>query len=568
MLDVCYVYITPNTIAAHHTRSMLSYYNPTAPPSQPQLAAKKSKAKGTPLPCFIPVALYEAIRISCIYMALDNNPSNPLNAHAEPMTRSFNGNTVCMYAQDLLKQWLRFLCTNPLWSQTVIVDKVTKSKRGHLMQTTTTRVNATCVVMPSTADIRSVAGDNVQLGSELTFIATQLQNCLLRPGSNDQLLQPSQVPLGMIANYKSVTTPVNVVKQERLHRLGYGKIALKGADTMLWDAYYRSEAARLKYVLSNVLGVSVNDAAINSLTNEEAELHNSMLISSMIEASQGGQEYMQHGDYLNKASEGVAVNPSLVAYQRVAATAKVTRTDNPDARAYQDMINEYHRITGFRLDSKVEKAQKTLTFRLQEIEWARGLMASNPWCSVGYNQTTGRMYPISQQPFVAPGTVTADTQTSHVPVVAPVVAPRQQLQPQPQVQPLAPRHMLYGNPPTQSKPQVSPSDVQKHMATAPAYVPAAAIRPIAAAPAYPAMPPVQPMQPVSNAPAYVPAQQRAPMPTFAIPKISKDANADSGSNADDVGDVDDVIYPDADGDANVDNADDVVYPQDDSTQVQ
>jgi hypothetical protein len=422
-------------------------------------STKKYKPKGSPLPCFIPVALYESIRISCVYMALDDNPSNPLNAHREPILRTFSGNTVCIYSHDLLKQWLRFLCSNPLWSQTVPVDKETKSKRGYVTQTGVARIRATCIVVPTDGDIRSVAGNNQQLGSELTFVALQLRDHLLRRIGNEELYQPNEVPLGMIPRYSTVTAPTNVVKQDRLHRLGYGKIALKGQDAIAWDSFYRAESARLKYVLSNVMGTSVNDTAINSLNNEEAELHNSMMVANMLESAPDLAGYIQHGEYMGKANKGSAVNPALIAYQRTMASSKVVRADNPETKAYQDMVNEYHRLTGYRLDIKAERSQKSLPYRLHEIEWGHGIMTSNPYSTMGHNPVTNRMYPINSEP----------------PMMT-IVPPRSDMQMQQDIQHKMQnqRQQLFGNPPTHPKVQHSPSDVQKYMSAPTTYVPLAA----------------------------------------------------------------------------------------------
>ena len=543
---------------------MFSYYNPVAPQAQAAKPAKKSKAKSTPLPCFIPVALYESVRISCTYLALDDNPSNPLNAHKDPILKTFKGSIVAVYSQDLLKHWLRFLGANPLWSQTVVVDKQVKSKKGHLTQTTTSRVKAMCIVVPTDNDIVSVAGDDQQLGSELTFVALQLRRYLVKRMPGENLYQPGEVPLGSVPSQSVVTTPVNVVKQDRLHRLGYGKVALKGQDAVMWESFYKAEAARLKYALSEIFGITVNDAAINSLSNEDADLHNSLMVANMLETSPEAAGYMSHEGYIDKSNKGTAVNPALIAHQRAMSNARAVRVDNPDTKAYQDMIDEYKRLTGFGLDLKAERAQKSLPFRLHEIERAYGLMSSDPYVTVGHNHITGRMYPIRSDspshvmPVFQPETQTRPKVQQQSQVQQQSLPQTQKLQSLPQTQPH--RQQLYGSLPAQPRVQSTPSDVQKYMSGSPTYVPSTTS---SQKQMYP-VPDGQPGQMTPSTTSSGTTSANVPNTTlssdnivdmFTVPTIRRDNEDVNDADVRDEEDEEDPYYPDADEDTDVVHSD-------------
>lgn len=362
-----------------------------------QARAKKQKDK--PVPLLFPASLYSAIRSSCVYLTLDDNPDNTLNRNSSPMVRRYAVNNTAVdlfcYTPDLLKMWLRFLVTQPLWSRTITVSKPIKSKSGYGTYGSNGTVDMRCLHIPSSKEVQQAAASSGMSVDELQNCANQIVSLLINIGPPaTRLLSPSDVAPHSIPSSSQVTTPGNITKQARLSDIGYTKYGLSGQETAEWEGFYTMEVARYKYVLAQVSSTRVSDASIKSLSDTDRGLYNDYAISSYIGAMSQYNVPVATVDSsaMNKVSHGNAVNPAILAYQHLAATTKNNKfvTGPSNNKKYSDMIEKYHRLTRFKLDLKSEKLAKTLPFRSSDIEWMEGLSNEYQLIQFTHNQSSNR----------------------------------------------------------------------------------------------------------------------------------------------------------------------------------
>jgi len=363
------------------------------------LQGRAKKPKDKPVPLLFPASLYSAIRSSCIYLALDDNPDNSLNRSSAPILRRYdmNGTSIELfcYTPDLLKMWLRFLVSQPLWSRTVTVSKPIKSKTGYGTYGSSGTVDVKCLHIPSPREIQQSATTGGMSIEELQNCANQISSLLINIGpASAKLLLPSEVPPHSIPSSSQIATPSNITKQARLSDVGYIKHGLGGHDASDWENFYAMEVARYKYLLAQVSTTRVSDASIKSLSDTDRDLYNDYAVSSYIGTMAHYKVAVDApvNEAMNKVSHGNAVNPAILAYQHLAATNKNNKftTGPSNNKKYSDMIEKYHRLTRFKLDIKSEKLAKTLPFRTSDIEWMEELSSKYAFIQFVHNSNINR----------------------------------------------------------------------------------------------------------------------------------------------------------------------------------
>ena len=362
-------------------------------------STKPKRQKDKPVPLLFPVSLYSAIRTSCIYLTLDNNQDNGLNRSSDPILKQYNvGNGVISlfcYTADLLKMWLRFLTLQSLWSRTVTVNKQVKSKSGYSAYTSSATNDVHCLHIPTHNEIQQAAATCGMSVDEALFCAQQLSALLINIGpSNAKLLLPSEVPPHTIPLSTQVTTPNNITKQSRLLDIGYAKHALNSSEASSWDDFYTMEMARFKYIIAQATNTRITDASIKSLTDTNRTAYNEYAVSNYIDTMTHYKVPIATSTSapIGKISQGNAVNPAILAFQHIAATAKNNKTTvgPSNNKKYSDMIEHYHRLTRFKLDIKSEKVAKTYSFRKGDIDWMESLIAKYPFIQFVHNVANNR----------------------------------------------------------------------------------------------------------------------------------------------------------------------------------
>jgi hypothetical protein len=370
------------------------------PYQQQQLViAKPKKAKDKPIPTIFPASLYSAIRSSCIYLALDNNPENPLNNNSSPIINTYTINGVdtqlFYYSPDLLKMWLRFLVSKSPWSKTVKVQKVKKSKSGYTTYQSEGTDDVTCLYIPTDTELTNAASSDYMTIDELRYCANQIRSYLISVGpSSTRLLLPTDILVGSVPAANQVTTPNNITKQSRISEIGYSKCALDPTEASKWNSFYTMEIARFKYILAQVTHTRVTDASIRSLNETDRNVYNQHAVSNYIGMmSQYGPSLQQSDTVVtNKVSSGNAINPALIAFQNIAATTKNNKPAGgiSSNKKYSVMIENYYRLTRFKLDAKSEKAAKTFPLRSCDIDWMEDLIHKYPLIMFVHNPSTNR----------------------------------------------------------------------------------------------------------------------------------------------------------------------------------
>jgi hypothetical protein len=368
---------------------------------------RPKKQKDKPNPFMFPVQLYTAIRATCIYLCLDGNPANMLNRSSDPMVRQFqvDGSDVHVmyYSPDLLKMWLRFLVAYPLWSREVTALKQTSNKSGYTTYSSNVTTSVRCFHLPHPDEIDRLAPSMNVTAAELRNCAYWIQRLLIEPGPpHTKLLLPGGVIPGTVPRFEEVTSPNNMVKKDRLSDMGYMRAALSADELLEWNEFYNMETSRYKYIMDSVGHTRITDAAIRSLGDNERNMYNQYAVSAYL----NNVKELPNLDktLMTKVCNGNAVNPAMIAFQRLAAASRANKSDSEDSigKKYSRMMEEYFSLTRHRLNSKEERRLRTLTFRLSDIADMNKIKAANPYVSFMHNPVTNRYEIISMVSTVLP----------------------------------------------------------------------------------------------------------------------------------------------------------------------
>lgn len=426
--------------------------------TQNSISSGKGK-KEIVLPVLIPVGAYEAFRVCCVFMAFDENPNNALNRNSNPIVRVHkSGNitvTVALYGIECMKQCFRVLSNIGLWSREVKVERRRKQKGNPSGQLVSTYVNVKCIHIPTKEEIYAWTNDP-NFREDLMFAARQIKALFLSPKSEvDRLLEPTDIPFGTVPMFEHVTSPNNIVKQERLENMGYAKTPLRQEELTAWLQYNQSEINRLKYCVHTVTGSRISDNALRSLSDKRAEDYSDMLITNLVNNMSATQysSYSSNSAHANKISSGKFVNQGLLSYQMDLATNKA-KGDSPSMqKKYEFIRDEYSKLTGHTLNVADEKKGKTLPIREQDLMWMNNVRTSNPNARFRFDCNV----PPFGRPFLLEENIASvPPQRTTTPVAPQTNTPAISVTP-------TTNQSLYSSVPVNAKPQLSSADMQKHM---------------------------------------------------------------------------------------------------------
>lgn len=364
------------------------------------------KRREVPLPIAIPSAMFRAIRDSCTYLAIDDNPANPLNGHRAAVSRvhHIKGRdvTVCCYSSDLLKFWLAFLLQIPLWSRQVRVQRPSSSRAGHVTTGSTNVANVRCLHLPTPDEIAQATGDDHATADDIARVASVIRRLLVDVGhESERLLLANDAAMEGTVSADRIASASNLVKLDRLTRLGYNKMSLTPGDAAEWSHFYHSELARIRYATNSLNAARISDSTLRNLSSSESETYNNIVVDNLLEALPQGDDgdrdlYGSLDDADLKINPGNAVNPGVIRMQEMANAAKTSRQpgDGGINKRYKGMIEHFGSLCRHKLDIVAEKRNNTLEYRLGEIARAEAMLAINPMFAFTYDVASGFMVPV------------------------------------------------------------------------------------------------------------------------------------------------------------------------------
>lgn len=359
-----------------------SFKQPSLGPQDTGIKKKRRTKREIPIPIIIPEALYAAIRTTCTVNALDENPNNKLNEHSQPIlvpaSRKDPNAKHALYAVDLLKKWVAYLVTQPIWCDIVETPKMSKTKFGSVVASATEVNRTSCLRLPSSAEIEEYCEGNARGAKILKTTRELLKTTLLR---GDDLMSLKDMPLGTMGDPATIMSPVNICRVERMDRLAMSRYTLATADRKRWEEFYVSEKARLAYVTGMISSTRVSDKILRGLgDSESAEYNRQVVEGAIINISSSKVVGDAFDGALTVRSKGRSVNPALVQQYDIVSKSKATKDNdkiNP-MDMYKAMCKKYRTLTGHQLDPKEEKKGETYSFRMGDIEWAEELRVSRP----------------------------------------------------------------------------------------------------------------------------------------------------------------------------------------------
>lgn len=339
----------------------------------------------TNVPIVVPASILVAMRASCTYLALDTNPLNMFNAHADYVRVDYKSPSGRRYeaalcSATLLKQWLRWLCNLDLFSgyiRTVPREDTAKGKASKAGEQRTR-----CVNVPTAADIERAAQGSVDSIRDWTFVAEVLNTTLVRPDDPAlRLMQPKEVRTGGPYYADQVTSPNALCKSDRLQRLGYGRYALKDRETARrWEAFSLAESRRIAHATLESKGEPVSATVLKDLTEEQSDVYNSVTLSRLAASGIANPEHSSLA-LLGGKRLGSVVNPAsylVVEYNEASKRTKSGNKDKGTKERYVDMVDAIHRETGHRLNPDDERRAKTLEHRLETLRWMDRMRDRDP----------------------------------------------------------------------------------------------------------------------------------------------------------------------------------------------
>ena len=313
---------------------------------------------------------------------LDENPSNRLNEHSQPMVKTYTVKSTglkeeyVLYSTEFIVSWLRILLTFPGWRCQIDVPKTKKDKYGSVTVSTYETVKITCIRIPEKGEIEAqIPADQAAYHRSAARI---LAATLLK---GDDLMYSNDVPMGELGDPARVASPANICKAARIEALGMMRMSLAGSEVNEWRDYHKSEKARLAYMANVTKSTRVPDQVLRQLTDSEAAEYNRQVIR---DASRTMARVRIDEDVLRDADEiknsGSKVNPALVSLYDTLGKTRAARDSNKGSNkdTYKSMVKKYYTLTGYRLDLSVEWKAKSYDLRMEDIAWAEALRKSDP----------------------------------------------------------------------------------------------------------------------------------------------------------------------------------------------
>lgn len=359
---------------------------------QPVTVTQPKKQK-EPVCISIPLDLYLAIRFLCVRLALDGNEGNKLNQYDRPVLHNFTHSgrqfSVVYYTIGCLKRFLSYLANQPLWSDSVTVQKKTVAKNIHSNTGSTTSMNVRCIKIPTAEIIRDASRGDANYERTMQACAVALYKYIINPGKmQERLFQPHEV-VGVIADSKRVTSPSNLTDKQRLISCGYSSRPL-GDQIDNFTMFIRFEEERVKYVDQSANAKSIiPDSLISKLEGKQAEIYNSQIDAEMVrrlDLSSGALlTQQQQEDMMNQKMIGNTVNVAAIALQDFANSVKQNKVTKSTSKKYTEVLKLYEQLTGTLLVAKDEKAAKTIGKRERDISYMLNVRGSKPYARFRHN---------------------------------------------------------------------------------------------------------------------------------------------------------------------------------------
>lgn len=244
---------------------------------------KSHRTKRPITPILISPSLYDAIKVTCLYLAVDNNTSQQLNSNRAVVTYPFvtsNGIIhLIYYSADLLRLWLRALTNITIWSRKIYATKMIKNKGK---PSTYKQEEILCMIMPSLSELIAYCNGDEIRGITMYKAVTVIDRLLINTKNGIKLLTGTNILPGTIPFSNTLATPSNITKIARLLRSGYAKAAVDADKEYQWNIFYRSEMSRLKYAYNCLHRITVTNNTLRTMTSEEAEIYNRGIAESTI----------------------------------------------------------------------------------------------------------------------------------------------------------------------------------------------------------------------------------------------------------------------------------------------
>lgn len=349
--------------------------------------------------CF-PLDLVNAVRATCTYAVMDDNPLNIMNNNKASLIIELNTTKgirkVACYHPSLIKLWLNYLIGYPLWKRTVTASKTVKRVVGGQSMTSTEHKEIDIFYVPTDEEIATAYRQSGSQGvtyDELVKCRDAIRTYLLPTTENQAVMfVPYSLARSTIYPRDMLPTVQGIIKQSRLVLLGFQKIALSPEAQSKFDEFMVAEEARIKAVAIRPQHQVLSHEELIRLSPEEAQLHNESVYSGMINMM---QDLEVDDDLIQKRQANnvlpvAAINRAFHATMRTKPT--VVQQSPPNASQWKQLKADYFTICGHTLDVKEEKSKddnkgiNSFARRRAQVERARELMALNPAMTVMYDR--------------------------------------------------------------------------------------------------------------------------------------------------------------------------------------
>lgn len=358
--------------------------------------SSSAKANAANVAIVVPKRLMVAMRVSCTYQALDDNPSNTFNEYADPVqVKVVDNNGVeleaCLATPALLKQWCSWMCRMDATSGVVATVKDQTKSKGGSGKLLSSEKRVRCVNVPSAADIERAWPNNPDAQRDWRFVADVLNSTLIMPkDSVVRLYQPKDIKGTTPVFSDQVTSPGTLCKTERLQKIGYGRYAVVGPMRKRFDNFTLAESRRISHAVKQLRGDAVSAEVLSNLTEAQVKAHNVATVQRLNDCGHGTSD--ERMEALASKRLATLVDPAgylLLEYDESSKRNKVSSTTKATKDAYAAMIKDLHKCTGHRLSLEDEKKLKTLDYRLSTLAWMRELKAKDPTTRFTWSEAEG-----------------------------------------------------------------------------------------------------------------------------------------------------------------------------------
>jgi hypothetical protein len=362
-------------------------------------AAKRRAASEDPIPYFLPISMFNAVRDNLTWKVLDNNSNNELNDHSAPLQihREVGSSTVrgVLYFSDLLKSFVMHIVSSLRWYVEMPCIKPIKSRSANATSDAYTKTLVKVLYLPTEADLREQHVGSAELGHLLKLVrffntalgCTTAKDCDLLLGN--VISQSGLNAKGELYDVQQLATPSNVVKVSRLEDvLGYTKYIPTGDLMEACRLFCKSEKRRV--ICAQGKSSRVTDVGLRQLDPQTSKAYNEKVVARFADSLK--KLGVQDEPVSTLVSTSSAVTPAIVKMYDIASANRVNKSSTTNAKKrYRDMIEEYKTLSGYKLDIATEMQDGTLQHRLNELRWATRMAADKQQLVFWYDTSRDRL---------------------------------------------------------------------------------------------------------------------------------------------------------------------------------